>query len=120
MTTNEVRVEGAVAERPTLRRSRAGLPILEVLLRVPDVRRSRTGDWEEATCFVPCVAFGGLAEELSDLARGDWVTCAGKLSWSNAPEERLSVSLRSIRRGPAQSPEGVGSRADGGRPDALP
>lgn len=104
MPTNEVKLEGRLVDDASMHSTRAGLPILELLLSVPDSRRSRNGEWEDAPCFVSCVAFGALAESADELRRNDWVTCSGKLSYScwisesGEPRDRLVVSLRSIER----------------------
>jgi len=82
---NLVVLTGRLGADPELRHSQSGTAVVNLRLAIPMSVKNASGDWEERTEWVPCVAFGKRAEVLSQYARkGSLLTITGSLrsrSW---------------------------------------
>lgn len=81
---NVVTISGNIGRDPELRQTQGGTQVLTFSLAVSDRKRNpQTGEWEDATNWVPCVVFGNRAESLSRiLTRGMKCAVEGKLRQS--------------------------------------
>jgi single-strand DNA-binding protein len=68
---NLVRLSGAVCKKPNLRKTPMGRQICDIMLAVN--RRYGRSD------YLPCIAWGRMAESTSELAVGDTVTLEGRI-----------------------------------------
>jgi primosomal replication protein N len=68
---NSVRLRGVICKPPTLRRTPMGRQICDIMLAVN--RRYGRSD------YIPCIAWGKAAQELSERRVGDGVTLSGRL-----------------------------------------
>ena len=85
MSINRVNCSGNIGKDPELRQTQGGTQVLTFSLAVSDRKRNpQTGEWEDATNWVPCVVFGNRAESLSRiLTRGMKCAVEGKLRQSS-------------------------------------
>lgn len=93
---NSVTVVGNLTRDPELRFTNAGRPQCQLGMAVNRRWQNRqTQEWEEETSFFNLVAWGDMAENISDsLGKGDRVIVTGRLqqrSWENQEGERRSV-----------------------------
>lgn len=81
---NVVTISGNIGRDPELRQTQGGTQVLTFSLAVSDRKRNQqSGEWEDATNWVPCVVFGNRAESLSRfLAKGMKCAVEGKLRQS--------------------------------------
>lgn len=84
MSINRVNCSGNIGKDPELRQTQGGTQVLTFSLAVSDRKRNpQTGEWEDATNWVPCVVFGNRAESLGRiLTRGMKCAVEGKLRQS--------------------------------------
>ena len=68
---NIVRLSGAVCKKPNLRKTPMGRQICDIMLAVN--RRYGRSD------YLPCIAWGRLAESMSELGVGDTITLEGRI-----------------------------------------
>ena len=68
---NTVRLTGAVCKKPNLRKTPMGRQICDVMLAVN--RRYGRSD------YLPCIAWGRLAESMSELEVGDTISLEGRI-----------------------------------------
>ena len=82
---NVVTISGNIGRDPELRQTQGGTQVLTFSLAVSDRKRNpQTGEWEDATNWIPCVVFGNRAESLSRfLAKGMKCAVEGKLRQSS-------------------------------------
>lgn len=82
---NVVTISGNIGRDPGLRQTQGGTQVLTFSLAVSDRKRNpQTGEWEDATNWIPCVVFGNRAESLSRfLAKGMKCAVEGKLRQSS-------------------------------------
>lgn len=85
MSINRVNCSGNIGRDPELRQTQGGTQVLTFSLAVSDRKRNpQTGEWEDATNWIPCVVFGNRAESLSRiLTRGMKCAVEGKLRQSS-------------------------------------
>ena len=85
MSINRVNCSGNIGKDPELRQTQGGTQVLTFSLAVSDRKRNpQTGEWENATNWIPCVVFGNRAERLSRLrSRGMKCAVEGKLRQSS-------------------------------------
>lgn len=85
MSINRVNCSGNIGKDPELRQTQGGTQVLTFSLAVSDRKRNpQTGEWEDATNWVPCVVFGNRAESLGRiLTRGMKCAVEGKLRQSS-------------------------------------
>jgi len=115
MSINKVLLTGNLSRDPELRRTQAGMPILNLGLAVNDRRKNQqTGEWEDYVNWVDCTMFGTRAEKLSQyLSKGSKVAIEGKLhysSWEKDGQKRskLDVTIDEIEfmsKGQGSSPQ---------------
>lgn len=85
MSINRVNISGNIGRDPELRQTQGGTQVLTFSLAVSDRKRNpQSGEWEDATNWIPCVVFGNRAESLSRLlAKGMKCAVEGKLRQSS-------------------------------------
>ena len=85
MSINRCMISGNLGREPELRQTQGGTQVLTFSLAVSDRKRNpQTGEWENATNWIPCVVFGNRAESLSRfLAKGMKCAVEGKLRQSS-------------------------------------
>lgn len=85
MSINRVNCSGNIGKEPELRQTQGGTQVLTFSLAVSDRKRNpQTGEWEDATNWIPCVVFGNRAESLSRfLSKGMKCAVEGKLRQSS-------------------------------------
>jgi single-strand DNA-binding protein len=139
MADNTITVVGNLTRDPEIRYTASGQANARLGIAVSRRWMNRqTNDWEERTSFFNIVAWGDMAENISDtLTKGNRVVVNGRLeqrSWETEQGEKRSVveivadeigpSLRwataqvtrSERRGGGGAPAGGGDSGGGGRP----
>ena len=70
---------GRVGKEVNLSYTKAGTAYLRFSIACSENYKDKNGDWQEATTWVPVVAFQTLAENASTLTSGQWVHVEGKL-----------------------------------------
>lgn len=92
---NTVDLVGNITRDPELRFTPGGMAVAQFGLAVNRRRQDRqTNEWKEETSFFDVVAYGSLAENVSEsLTRGSRVVVQGRLeqrSWETQEKERRS------------------------------
>ena len=82
-TVNHAVISGNLVRDPELRVTTGGTEICSMRLAVNERRKNKSTDqWEDRAMFFSVSVFGGLGKWLANnIAKGDGITCAGRLSW---------------------------------------
>lgn len=101
---NQLVLTGVLCKPPILRRTPLGREICDMMLAVN--RKYGRAD------YLPCIAWGGLAQRCGGLAVGDAVRLEGRLQSRNyqkvvdgQTQERTAFEISVMRMGPAVEPE---------------
>lgn len=130
-TESPITIVGNAVRDPSVRFSQAGLAILDLAVAVNHRKfNKQTNDWDEEASFFDVVAFGDLANNVSDsLVKGNRVIVSGTLKqerWENEDgETRSRVRILADAIGPdlrwatadvtrTEKQSGNGKRSSGG------
>lgn len=96
-SVNQVMLMGNLTRDPELRQTPNGQNVCSFSLALNRSYRDQSGEWQEATDYVDCVAWGPLAERVAQyLSRGRRVFVQGRLqsrSWEQEGQKRSKVEV---------------------------
>ncbi len=96
-SVNQVVLMGNLTRDPELRQTPNGQNVCSFSLALNRSYRNQTGDWQEATDYVDIVAWGPLAERVSQyLSKGRRALIQGRLqsrSWEQDGQKRNKVEV---------------------------
>lgn len=94
MSINNVVISGNLTRQPELRKTKAGLPVMQINVAVNDRRKDpNTGEWQDYPNYVDCTLFGSRADHIAPyLGKGSKVAVEGKLRWSQWESDGVKKS----------------------------
>lgn len=131
-SVNQVILMGNLTRDPELRQTPSGQSVVSFSLALNRAYKDQSGEWQEATDFIDCVAWGPLAERISQyLTKGRRALVQGRLqsrSWEQEGQKRSKIEVLAsdvtFLDGRSESGEGGGNSNDstaassGGAPQA--
>jgi single-strand DNA-binding protein len=111
-SVNQVILLGNLTRDPELRQTPTGQSVCSFSLALNRAYKGQNGEWQEATDYIDCVAWGPLAERVSQyLQKGRRALVQGRLqsrSWEQEGQKRSKVEVL------ANDVTFVDSRGEGG------
>jgi single-strand DNA-binding protein len=111
-SVNQVTLLGNLTRDPELRQTPNGQNVCSFSLALNRAYKAQNGEWQEATDYIDCVAWGPLAERVSQyLSKGRRALVQGRLqsrSWEQEGQKRSKVEVL------ANDVTFVDSRGEGG------
>ncbi|HSW99801.1 MAG TPA: single-stranded DNA-binding protein [Patescibacteria group bacterium] len=111
-SVNQVILLGNLTRDPELRQTPNGQSVCSFSLALNRAYKTQSGEWQEATDYIDCVAWGPLAERVSQyLSKGRRALVQGRLqsrSWEQDGQKRSKVEVL------ANDVTFVDSRGEGG------
>lgn len=111
-SVNQVILLGNLTRDPELRQTPNGQSVCSFSLALNRAYKNQSGEWQEVTDYIDCVAWGPLAERVSQyLSKGRRALVQGRLqsrSWEQDGQKRSKVEVL------ANDVTFVDSRGDGG------
>jgi single-strand DNA-binding protein len=111
-SVNQVILLGNLTRDPELRQTPSGQSVVSFSLALNRAYKAQNGDWQEATDYIDCVAWGPLAERVSQyLTKGRRALVQGRMqsrSWEQDGQKRSKVEVL------ANDVTFVDSRGEGG------
>jgi len=111
-SVNQVILLGNLTRDPELRQTPSGQSVVSFSLALNRAYKAQNGEWQEATDYIDCVAWGPLAERVSQyLNKGRRALVQGRLqsrSWEQEGQKRSKVEVL------ANDVTFVDSRGEGG------
>jgi single-strand DNA-binding protein len=111
-SVNQVILLGNLTRDPELRQTPSGQSVCSFSLALNRAYKGQNGDWQEATDYIDCVAWGPLAERVSQyLSKGRRALVQGRLqsrSWEKDGQKHSKVEVL------ANDVTFVDSRGEGG------
>jgi single-strand DNA-binding protein len=96
-SVNQVILMGNLTRDPELRQTPSGQSVCSFSLALNRAYKGQNGDWQEATDYIDCVAWGPLAERVSQyLTKGRRALVQGRLqsrSWEQEGQKRSKVEV---------------------------
>jgi single-strand DNA-binding protein len=96
-SVNQVILLGNLTRDPELRQTPSGQSVVSFSLALNRAYKSQSGEWQEATDYIDCVAWGPLAERVSQyLTKGRRALVQGRLqsrSWEQDGQKRSKVEV---------------------------
>lgn len=96
-SVNQVILMGNLTRDPELRQTPSGQNVVSFSLALNRAYKDQSGDWKEATDFIDVVAWGPLAERVSQyVTKGRRVLVQGRLqsrSWEQDGQKRSKVEV---------------------------
>src|SRR5882757_8802649 len=96
-SVNQVTLMGNLTRDPELRQTPSGQSVCSFSLALNRAYKSQSGEWQEATDYIDCVAWGPLAERVAQyLSRGRRALVQGRLqsrSWEQDGQKRSKVEV---------------------------
>ena len=96
-SVNQVILMGNLTRDPELRQTPSGQTVCNFGIALNRAYKGQSGDWQEATDFVNCVAWGPLAERLGQYVhKGSRVLVQGSLrssSWEQEGQKRSKLEV---------------------------
>lgn len=96
-SVNQVILLGNLTRDPELRQTPTGQSVVSFSLALNRAYKDQSGDWQEATDFIDVVAWGPLAERVSQyVTKGRRVLVQGRLqsrSWEQEGQKRSKVEV---------------------------
>ena len=115
MSLNAIVISGNLGSDASLRQTQSGTAVLSWSVAVNDRRKnSQTGEWEDATSWVPCILFGNRAQSIAPyMIKGVKVSVQGKIR-ENRWQDKESGQNRSRLEVIVDEIEFMSSRQDNG------
>jgi len=111
-SVNQVILMGNLTRDPELRQTPTGQSVVSFSLALNRAYKAQNGEWQEATDYIDVVAWGPLAERVSQyLSKGRRALVQGRLqsrSWEQEGQKRSKVEVQ------ASDVTFVDSRGEGG------
>lgn len=96
-SVNQVILMGNLTRDPELRQTPSGQSVCSFSLALNRAYKGQNGEWQEATDYIDCVAWGPLAERVSQyLSKGRRALVQGRLqsrSWEQDGQKRSKVEV---------------------------
>ena len=96
-SVNQVILMGNLTRDPELRQTPSGQNVCSFSLALNRAYKGQNGEWQEATDYIDCVAWGPLAERISQyLSKGRRALVQGRLqsrSWEQDGQKRSKVEV---------------------------
>ena len=96
-SVNQVFLMGNLTRDPELRQTSSGQSVCSFSLALNRAYKAQNGEWQEATDYIDCVAWGPLAERVSQyLSKGRRALVQGRLqsrSWEQDGQKRSKVEV---------------------------
>jgi single-strand DNA-binding protein len=96
-SVNQVILMGNLTRDPELRQTPSGQSVVSFSLALNRAYKDQSGDWQEATDFIDVVAWGPLAERVSQyMTKGRRALVQGRLqsrSWEQDGQKRSKVEV---------------------------
>ena len=96
-SVNQVTLMGNLTRDPELRQTPSGQSVCSFSLALNRAYKAQNGEWQEATDYIDCVAWGPLAERVSQyLSKGRRALVQGRLqsrSWEQEGQKRSKVEV---------------------------
>ena len=96
-SVNQVILMGNLTRDPELRQTPSGQSVVSFSLALNRAYKDQSGEWQEATDYIDCVAWGPLAERVSQyLHKGRRALVQGRLqsrSWEQEGQKRSKVEV---------------------------
>jgi single-strand DNA-binding protein len=96
-SVNQVILMGNLTRDPELRQTPTGQSVCSFSLALNRAYKAQNGEWQEATDYIDCVAWGPLAERVSQyLSKGRRALVQGRLqsrSWEQEGQKRSKVEV---------------------------
>ena len=96
-SVNQVILMGNLTRDPELRQTPTGQSVVSFSLALNRAYKAQNGEWQEATDYIDCVAWGPLAERVSQyLTKGRRALVQGRLqsrSWEQDGAKRTKVEV---------------------------
>lgn len=96
-SVNHVTLLGNITRDPELRQTPSGQTVISLSLALNRPYKNQSGEWQEATDYIDCVAWSSLAERIHDRCyKGSRVVVIGKLqsrSWEKDGQKRSKVEV---------------------------
>lgn len=96
-SVNQVFLMGNLTRDPELRQTPSGQSVCSFSLALNRAYKGQNGEWQEATDYIDCVAWGPLAERVSQyLSKGRRALVQGRLqsrSWEQDGQKRSKVEV---------------------------
>ena len=96
-SVNQVILMGNLTRDPELRQTPSGQSVCSFSLALNRAYKAQNGEWQEATDYIDCVAWGPLAERVSQyLSKGRRALVQGRLqsrSWEQDGQKRSKVEV---------------------------
>lgn len=96
-SVNQVILLGNLTRDPELRQTPSGQSVVSFSLALNRAYKAQNGDWQEATDYIDCVAWGPLAERVSQyLTKGRRALVQGRLqsrSWEKDGQKHSKVEV---------------------------
>lgn len=96
-SVNQVILMGNLTRDPELRQTPSGQSVVSFSLALNRAYKDQSGDWQEATDFIDVVAWGPLAERVSQyMSKGRRALVQGRLqsrSWEQDGQKRSKVEV---------------------------
>ncbi|HSX34878.1 MAG TPA: single-stranded DNA-binding protein [Candidatus Saccharimonadales bacterium] len=96
-SVNQVILLGNLTRDPELRQTPSGQSVVSFSLALNRAYKAQNGEWQEATDYIDCVAWGPLAERVSQyLTKGRRALVQGRMqsrSWEQDGQKRSKVEV---------------------------
>jgi single-strand DNA-binding protein len=126
-SVNQVILMGNLTRDPELRQTPGGQSVCSFSLALNRAYKSQSGEWQEATDYIDCVAWGPLGERVSQyLTKGRRALVQGRIqsrSWEQEGQKRSKVEVLANdvtfldgREGGGGAPAGGASYSNGPSP----
>ena len=96
-SVNQVIMMGNLTRDPEIRQTPSGQSVCSFSLALNRAYKDQSGDWQEATDYIDCVAWGPLGERISQyLSKGRRALVQGRLqsrSWEQDGQKRSKVEV---------------------------
>src|SRR5215471_17233112 len=96
-SVNQVILMGNLTRDPELRQTPSGQSVCSFSLALNRAYKSQSGEWQEATDYIDCVAWGPLGERVAQyLSKGRRCLVQGRLqsrSWEQEGQKRSKVEV---------------------------
>jgi len=127
-SVNQVTLLGNLTRDPELRQTPSGQNVVSFSLALNRAYKDQSGDWQEATDFIDVVAWGPLAERVSQyVTKGRRVLVQGRLqsrSWEQEGQKRSKVEVLAndvtFLDSRGEGGEGGGGNSGGGSSQSAP
>lgn len=121
-SVNQVILLGNLTRDPELRQTPSGQSVCSFSLALNRAYKGQNGEWQEATDYIDCVAWGPLAERVAQyLSKGRRALVQGRLqsrSWEQEGQKRSKVEVLANDVTFIDSRGESGGNAGGGSSDA--